>query len=137
MNPAMPQHAAIAAGREMLKRIEGCLDRKASFAVETTLSSRGSLGLIDSPERCIARIRTRVLRGGHAVPDIDVRRRYDRSLENLPTALRLVDIAKVYDNSGDKHRLVLTVQSGVVISRLAELPLWAQRYDGDFLFSRR
>src|ERR1019366_4895961 len=92
---------------------------------------------LESPERCIARIRTRTLRGGHAVPDADVRRRYDRSLENLPTALRAVDIAKVYDNSGDKHRLVLTVQSGLVINRLAKLPPWAQRYDGDFPFRRR
>lgn len=34
MNPAAPQRAAIAAGREMLKRIDWCLDRNASFAVE-------------------------------------------------------------------------------------------------------
>ena len=46
INPAAPQRAAIAAGREMLKRIDGCLDRMASFAVETTLSGRGSLSLI-------------------------------------------------------------------------------------------
>ena len=154
IDPATPQRAAIAAGREMLKRIDRCLHRQASFAVETTLSSRGSLGLIDkaraqgyeihltfvaldSPERCIARIRTRVLRGGHSVPDADVRRRYDRSLENLPTALRMADIAKVYDNSGDKHRLVLTVQRGLVINRLAALPPWAQRYDADFPFPLR
>jgi predicted ABC-type ATPase len=37
-----------------------------------------------------------------------------------------VDIAKVYDNSGDEHRLVLTARNGVVISRSKELPPWAQ-----------
>ena len=92
---------------------------------------------LDNPERCIARIRARSLRGGHFIPDADVRRRYKRSIANLPEALRAADIAKVYDNSGDKHRLVLTVQRGVVINRLAALPPWAQRYDADFPFPRR
>lgn len=154
MDPARLQSVAIAAGREMVKRMNECFDRRASFAVETTLSSRGSIRLIhkarargyeihltfvalDSPERCIARIRTRALRGGHSVPDADVRRRYERSLANLPTALRAADIAKVYDNSGDKHRLVLTVQSGVVINRSERLPSWAQRYDSDPTFPDR
>ena len=74
IDPAMPQRAAIAAGREMLRLISSCLDRETSFAVETTLSSRASLGLIqqacdrgyethlifialDTPERYIARVR--------------------------------------------------------------------------------
>jgi len=143
MNPSNPQGAAIAAGKEILKRIDGCLGRNESLAVETTLWSRASLALmdraralgyeihltfvaLDSPERCIARIRTRALRGGHFIPDADVRRRYKRSIANLPEALRAADIAKVYDNSGDEHRLVLTVRSGVVISRSKELPDWAQ-----------
>ena len=68
-----------------------------SFVVETTLSSRGRLDLIrkaksrgyeihlvfirmDSPERCITRIRNRAAMGGHLIPDADVRRRYARSV---------------------------------------------------------
>jgi predicted ABC-type ATPase len=146
MNPSNRQNVAIAAGREVLKRIDGYLSRSESFAVETTLSSRSSLGLIDearsrgyeihlifvaldSPERCIARIRTRAMRGGHFIPNDDVRRRYRRSLANLSEALRAVDVATVYDNSGSEHRLVLTVRSGVVISRAIELPRWAQLHE--------
>jgi predicted ABC-type ATPase len=81
LNPSNPRGAAIAAGKTSLKRIEGCLDRRESFAVETTPSSRASIALIDrarsrgyeihlifvaldSPERCIARIRSRTMRGG-------------------------------------------------------------------------
>lgn len=81
---------------------------------------------LDSPERCIARIRARALRGGHFIPDADVRRRYKRSIANLPEAIRAADIAKVYDNSGDEHRLILTVKEDVVVSRSKELPRWAQ-----------
>jgi predicted ABC-type ATPase len=117
--------------------------REESFAVETTLSSRNSLSLIDrahsrtyevqlifvgldSPDRCIARIRSRSLRGGHFMPDADVRRRYERSVANLSEALRTVDMARVYDNSREEHRLVLTVKSGIVVSRSEELPHWVQ-----------
>jgi predicted ABC-type ATPase len=81
---------------------------------------------LDNPERCIARIRTRALRGGHSLPDADVRRRCERSLANLPKALRAVDIGKIYDNSGYKYRLVLTAQRGVVINQLESLPHWVQ-----------
>ena len=143
MNPLNPRRAALAAGRDILKRIEECLDRGESLAVETTLSGQTSLALIDkarargyethlifvaldSAERCIARIRTRVLRGGHFIPDADVRRRYKRSIANLSEGLRAADIAKVYDNSGDEHRLVLTARNGVVISCAKEVPRWAQ-----------
>lgn len=142
LNPSNPRGAAIAAARKILKRIEGCLDRNESFAVETTLSSRASIALmdrarsrgyeihlifvaLDSPERCIARIRTRTLRGGHFVAEADVRRRYKRSIANLPEALRAADIAKVYDNSGNEHRLVLIARSGIVMSRAKEMPRWA------------
>ena len=122
MSPSDPRGAAIPAGREVLRRIDAYLESGDSFAVETTLSSHASLGLIgrarsrgyeihltfvalDSPEQCIARIRTRALRGGHSIPDADVRRRYFRSVANLPEAVRAADVAKLYDNSGDEHRL--------------------------------
>jgi predicted ABC-type ATPase len=42
-----------------------------------------ALAFVDSPEVCIGRIRGRVARGGHFVPDDDVRRRFGRSLWNF------------------------------------------------------
>jgi predicted ABC-type ATPase len=38
----------------------------------------------DNVEINLGRIRDRVLAGGHNVPETDVRRRYQRSLANLP-----------------------------------------------------
>jgi len=113
------------------------------LAVETTLSSRNRVDLIrqaksrgyeihlvfvglDSPERCIARVRNRAARGGHFIPDADVRRRYARSLANATLALRLADTAKFYDNSGDGHRLVLVANAGVVAWRAEPVPEWAR-----------
>lgn len=47
----------------------------------------------------IARVAKRVALDGHLVPDIDIRRRYQRSLGNLLIAIRRVDIAILFDNS--------------------------------------
>src|SRR5260370_23092858 len=94
-----PSAAALAAGREVLSRIAGYLTAGGTFAVETTLSGKGTVELIskaksrgyeihlvlvwlDSPERCMARVRDRAAKGGHYIPDADVRRRYERGLAN-------------------------------------------------------
>jgi predicted ABC-type ATPase len=141
LNPQNPSAAAIAAGREVLKRTADYLNRGVSFAVETTLSGSGRVDLIrkaksrgyeihllfvglDSPERCVTRIRNRAARGGHSVPEADIRRRYVRSLANATEALRLADVAKFYDNSGHGHRLILVANAGTVVWRADPVPEW-------------
>ena len=143
LNPLHPSAAAIAAGREVLTRTADYLSRRETFAIETTLSSRGRIDLIrqakslgykvhflfvalHSPERCIARVRNRAARGGHFIPDADVRRRYFRSVANAAAALRLADIAKFYDNSGDGHRLILIAKAGIVVWQEEPLPGWVK-----------
>ena len=81
---------------------------------------------LDSPERCIMRVRNRVARGGHFVPDADVRRRYARSAANAAEALRLADSAKFYDNSGDDPRLILVAKAGIVVWQTEPLPEWVK-----------
>jgi predicted ABC-type ATPase len=81
---------------------------------------------LDSVEKCIARVRDGAALGGHSVPDADVRRRYERSLANCAKALRLVDFGRVYDNSGNRHRLILVARGGAVVWRAELLPRWAE-----------
>ena len=124
-----------------MKRTAEYLNRGVSFAVETTLSSRNRVDLIrqaksrgyeihlifvglDSPERCITRVRSRAARGGHFIPDADVRRRYARSVANAALAIQLADTAKFYDNSGVDHRLILVANAGVVVWRSEGVPEW-------------
>ena len=129
MSPSAPGNAAIQAGREVLRRMAAHLKAGTSFGLETTLAGEGPLRTIrtakqqgfvinliyialDTPERNIDRVTERVARGGHDVPDEDVRRRYERSLANAPEAIRLADFANVFDNSGiDDYRLK-PVESG-------------------------
>ncbi len=63
-------------------------------------------------------------RGGHFVPDADVRRRYFRSIANAANALRLADFALFYDNSGDGPRLVLVAEAGEVRWQAEVVPEW-------------
>ena len=146
LNPLDPSAAALAAGREALRRTAAYLAAGASFAVETTLSGKGNLDLIshakslgyeihlifvgvDTAERCVSRVKNRVARGGHSVPEADVRRRYERSMANSVTAVRLVDLAKFYDNSKDGHRLVLIAKDGPIVWRAVPLPAWVRLPD--------
>lgn len=62
--------------------------------------------VLDAPDRSIARVRARVAKGGHAVPDEKIVDRYWRSLQHLPWFLRHSDKAWVYDNSGERPQLI-------------------------------
>jgi predicted ABC-type ATPase len=66
--------------------------------------------------------------GGHAVPPGAVRRRYRRSLGNLPEAIQRADETMVYDNSGRQPRLVLQAQDGGRVTWVSSgaLPAWVE-----------
>ena len=87
----------IAAARQVLTSAAEHLKPRESFGVETTLAGRNYLHMMleahdrgfeivlvyigtENVEINVARIRNRVLAGGHDVPEKDVRRRYMRSL---------------------------------------------------------
>ena len=95
-----PGTTDIAAGREMLKRIEEMISSGKSFTVETTLASKSLAGIIrkakhaeyrisliyfwlDSPSLSIERVRSRVEIGGHSIPEKIIKRRYYGGLRNL------------------------------------------------------
>jgi predicted ABC-type ATPase len=126
---AMTSLPPIAAARQVLKSAAEHLKKSESFAIETTLSGRNYLQMMmgarargfevrlvyigtESVEINLARIRNRVLAGGHDVPENDVRRRYQRSLENLPIAIKRADDSILFDNStSDGYRLVAILGS--------------------------
>ncbi|MFA6043809.1 MAG: AAA family ATPase [Phycisphaerales bacterium] len=119
-----PEAAAMQAGRVMLARLRELAAANAPFAFESTLASRTFApwlqGLaaegwkihilyvwVGSPGICLARIKQRVRKGGHHVPDDVVRRRYQRSLSNFFTLYRpLAHQWQIYDNSSQPAELV-------------------------------
>jgi len=70
--------------------------------------------VLDRPERNIERVRLRVKKGGHAVPEDKILGRYTRSLEQMPWFLDQADEAGLYDNSGATPQLVGKKIGGVI-----------------------
>jgi predicted ABC-type ATPase len=70
--------------------------------------------LLDSPQRNVERVRLRVKKGGHAVPERKILERYARSLEQLPWFLEQADQAWLFDNSGAEPRLIGEKRGGVI-----------------------
>jgi predicted ABC-type ATPase len=135
-----------AAGRLAIRRIQTLFRERRSFAVETTLAGRSyprllvraksegwSTGIayvgVATPDLAIERVRERVSRGGHDVPPMDVRRRYQRSLINLVRISKSVDRLVVLDNSSvdTPMQRVLESQNGVVAFALDQLPEWVEQ----------
>ena len=63
--------------------------------------------MLATPDLNVERVRLRIRRGGHAVPEDKIVTRFHRSLAQLPWFLEAADQAFVYDNSGATPRLVL------------------------------
>lgn len=130
--PFSPGTAAVEAARIMLEKIEELSAQRHTFAFETTLSGRGYLALfrrlkmkgyrihllflwLPRVELAIQRVKDRVRRGGHSVPEHDIRRRFDRGIRNLLTEYHpLVDTWGLFDNSGSKPRLIAQADGGVI-----------------------
>jgi predicted ABC-type ATPase len=131
------------ANREAVVRIERWLDSTIdvhkTVGVETVLSTdkyrrlvlkakgRGYVVwllyvLLDAPERNIERVRLRVLKGGHDVPEDKVRSRYVRSLDQLPWFLKHSDEAWIYDNSKSAPRRIGVKRDGLLTLSHDALP---------------
>jgi len=73
----------------------------------------------------LARIRNRVLTGGHDVPELDVRRRYIRSFENLLTAMSRADHTILFDNSSEEGYRLIAVLGPPENQWFEPVPAWA------------
>jgi len=124
MAPFSPETAALRAGRAMLHEIRSFAERRVSFAFETTLSGRSYLTLLrnlkaegydihffflwlKSVDLALSRVKERVSRGGHDVPEPVIRRRFDRSMENFLLHYRpLAEFWTLFDNSGKTPKMI-------------------------------
>ena len=75
--------------------IPGLLARAASKGLEVRIWYVG----LASPELHIARVKARVAKGGHDIPEAKIRERYDLGRENLIALLPKLSELWVYDNS--------------------------------------
>lgn len=138
-------------GRTLLER---AIHERLDFAFETTLGGTTMTRLLElaaergievrvwyvglaSPTMHVQRVASRVRRGGHPIPEEDIRRRWDRSRLNLIRLLPRLRELRVYDNSEDADPargrapqlgLLLHVDSGEIVGPedLSRTPEWAR-----------
>ena len=155
---ASQEEVNAAAWNEGRRLLERAIDERLDFAFETTLGGRTIAELLhraaadgitvivwfvglDSVERHLERIRRRVARGGHDIPEAKVRERYRHSRENLIRLLPVLAALRVFDNSVDADpaagiapmpKLVLDLRRGRIVAPsdlgllLASTPTWAK-----------
>jgi predicted ABC-type ATPase len=139
LSPDDPMLAQLAAGREVLNRINSALAGIASFVAESTLAGRTlqhvfrdarNAGFtitvvylfMDSPDTCVERVDERVQKGGHSVPEVDIRRRFTRSLLNFWNIYRpLADHWVLIYNAGSEPQDVAVGAASDLSIRDAEL----------------
>lgn len=108
----------------MLQEMDEYAARVESFAFEITLPGRGYVHRIQawqrqgylvslyflrlqSPELAIARVAKRVRQGGHDVPELVIRRRFDAGLRYFESLYRpLVNDWMLFDNSCETPTLI-------------------------------
>lgn len=117
LSPFAPETQGLKAGRLMLERIRELAAACEDFSFETTLSGRTHVRLLSGLKRdgyqvalfflwlpsadlAVARVANRIRQGGHAVPEVDVRRRFTAGLRNFFRLYRpICDAWWLYDAS--------------------------------------
>ncbi|WP_283690454.1 zeta toxin family protein [Clostridium perfringens] len=139
------------AGKLALELINYCKENNLSFNQETVLAGKQPLNLmkdlkeqgyridlyyvgLNNKELAVERVKFRVEAGGHNINEDLIRKRYDKSLENLPTAINLSDNAKVYDNSNfGSPKLLMIMKDKEIIYKDNELPNWFEKEFNKYL----
>lgn len=165
-NPGITREEANSAAWLQGKRLlERAIAERCDFAFETTLGGKTITALLEkallsgievriwyvglnSPELHIARVRSRVEKGGHDIPKATIRDRYDRGRLNLIQLLPKLTELVVYDNSkeADPHAgiapepiLLLHLGRGKVVRScdLTLTPEWAKPILAAAMISKR
>ncbi len=131
----------IKAGREAVKMIDYYIKNDISFHQETTLSGKSIIMNIkrakekdffvvmnyiglESFEIAKERVKFRVSKGGHGIPDKVIEKRYTESLLNLEALIKICDEVNIFDNTNEFIQLI-NIKNGKLIWKDKIMPEWA------------
>lgn len=149
LQPSTSTNSYLAAGVADFLRHQLLL-AKQSFTFETVMSHPSKLELLrlatqygyrtylyfiatETPAVNIGRVQNRVSKGGHAVPVDKIVDRYQKTLHLLPEAIRLVNRAYLFDNSGEAIWWFAEVASQQLTLSGSSVPEWFRRIWSDNL----
>ncbi len=132
-------------GKKAVRIISDCLNKGVNFTQETTLSGKKTLRTIidakeknyyirlfyigvSSAEESLSRIKNRVLKGGHDIPEDDVKRRYNSRFEDLKKILPYCNEVQLYDNENG-FVFVGEYRNGKLFTVGTALPRWIRELE--------
>ena len=129
LSPFAPEAAALHAVRLVLEQIRVLSGRRVDFGLETTLAGKSYAPLfrrlkregcritlfflwIPDADMAVARVADRVRRGGHHIPEDDIRRRHARGMRNFVEVYRpLFDSWILFENTGETP-IIIALEAG-------------------------
>lgn len=133
LSPFAPETQAMRAGRLVLTRLKELAATRQDFGFETTLAGLGHSKFIaglkshgyrvhlfflwlPDADVAISRVANRVRHGGHDIPEVLIRRRYDAGIRNFFRIYTpLVDDWRLYDGSEMPPTLIARCSNGSVL----------------------
>lgn len=132
----------IKCAREAVKLIKQYISQGISFNQETTLSGKSIINNmkiakengfyivmnyigVENPQVAKERVRFRVSKGGHGIPDDSIERRYYDSLNNLNNVIEICDEINIYDNTY-MFKEIMNFKSGILLWKDKKIPEWAK-----------
>ncbi len=144
--PESEEDRSYEAAKLAANRRTALIGARRSFAAETVFSHSSKVDLVraaleagyevwvtfihvGSPDLSVARVRARVQRGGHDVPEEKIRTRFARMPDLAREAIALASRSFVVDNSDPRRPLrdVLSFDRGRVRWASEDLPSWCRR----------
>ena len=138
-----PEQVGLKAGRIMLERLKELGQKGESFAFETTLAGKNFARFLTqlktrqnyhvylmflwlpSPEQALSRVRDRVIRGGHDIPEEVVRRRYHRGIYNFFHVYEpIADSWSFIDNSNPDGPQTVANKTPSSVPSVMDSPKW-------------
>lgn len=143
LSPYNADNNTIEAGKIMLKRINGLITNGSAFGFESTLAGkmwkryitaaqrRGfdvycCFIMLNDPDLAVLRVRERVKKGGHSIPEQVIRRRFSIGSINFWNTYRSIcDHWVLFDNSGIAVKKVAEGSNDkTAIIRKGEFEIW-------------
>jgi predicted ABC-type ATPase len=118
------------------------MSQRQSLAFETVMSHPSKLALLEQasllgyqvmlvfvgtndPQVNVERVALRVRQGGHDVPTAKIIARYDRTLQLLPRAVELANVAYIFDNTQMAELILQAIDGGLNMLK-PTVPNWVE-----------
>lgn len=137
------QHHQANSARQAINLYTNAIENDLNVCMESTLAGKGTTKRIKAAKANgyyltgyfiginnvlinIERVRMRVQKGGHNIPENLIRKRYTESIDNLLSIYKCFDELHIIDNSNTYYQLQTSIYQGQLIHHANSIESWVQ-----------